>query len=92
MSSLWRGRVECQSTLTTSPKGETLKVNFFSQNQCIKTFTFVSISAIQCVGPLSELAQDETVQSIGEAMGGKEKFLIFYLFRFWTDGNAVRAV
>lgn len=29
------------------------------------------------MGPLSELAQDETVQSIGEAMGEKKNFSFF---------------
>ena len=44
MSSLWRGRVECQSTLTISPKGEILKVNIFGSDRSPRRGNLGSVS------------------------------------------------
>ena len=56
----------------------------------------IFFSAIQCVGPLGDLAKDETVQSIGLKIDIHKLlsnvFSILKNNRFWKDRNAVRAV
>ena len=62
MSWLWREREGCQSTSTTN------HIGFYVTSVIHDTSSIphrIFFSAIQCVGPLGDLAKDETVQSIG---------------------------